>query len=302
MTPHFCGGVSRKRGVKGVKVVYALNKKVIEKAFLEGRQLSGLQELYFEQKELTEKARELWLQLFGASESAVLYQPTIFGGVYPDGSVSSKEPYVGFSGNVYEANKILSAADLESILTEIAEKKAALEAEIPKRREEWLKARQRIEEKKKIEKEAEERRRQRFATLPWVKELIERIALSQKIDDEKARFCRKFGLLEEDLTVQVISDEPFVRLTAIVPVVFEGVVRELKIVNKLYKDKGVDTGEWKKAEFSSLSLMIAEALSEIFNGHTRIVYDYEDGEAWLNVETESDTIEVAKAELERADS
>jgi len=294
---------------------YKLSDKGKQAGILAGQDLAYDQTLQFQPNEISEKARQLWVQLFGSATYARLYTPEIRDGkVYDDGSADSTAPHIA-QGDTFEADKVLVAADLEAVLTTVIAQKQALEAELPQRKEAWQKARQAYEQRKaaketereKAESEkkiAEEAREQRMAKLPWVKVLAKKLQVVEAGKTEVDRFCAKFGLAPEDLTIQNISSKPYVRITVTVPVTVAGMERDLKITNATYEDIGDGdymAGEWKDAEFSDFSKAIAEVLAEIFNGKVVTVSNYERGDAWLNIVCQGDTIEVASCQLERED-
>lgn len=142
---------------------------------------------------------------------------------------------------------------------------------------------------------------ERCAELPWVKQLVKKLTVSEEIHSEINRFCQKFSLTPKNLQMQNISDKPYVRLTATVPINVANMERKLKISNRIYGDVGEDVGEWKSPKFSDFAHEVAKGLAEIFNGKIVVVYNYKYGEAWLNVVTENDTIEVENCVLERED-
>jgi hypothetical protein len=297
-----------------VKVEYRLSEKARAEGIKQGQELSSDQTLVFQPSDLSEKARELWVQLFGSATYITLCLPNIEGGyVWSDGSASEQPPQVRFSGDRYESDKILTVNDLEAVLTEIIAKKAKLEAEISERTAKWQKARAaytahllerkaKEEAEKKAKAEAEQAKAQRMANLPWVKQLTQKLAVESEAEAEIKRFCQKFALQPEDIKTDSISDKPYVRITATVPITVSGMERELKITNKIFSDVGQDPySEYLPAEFSDLCHAIAEALAEILNGKVTTIYNYDRGEAYLNVVTGSDTIEVASCDLERSD-
>ena len=90
-------------------------------------------------------------------------------------------------------------------------------------------------------------------------------------------------------------------MTAVVPIVIGNVERDLRITNRIYSDIGEDPGYLMGPRFSDLSWEIADALAEYFKGYARVVRNFERREAYLNVESGTDTIQVAYCDLEPAD-
>jgi len=298
-----------------MKMEYKLSEKAKQAGIIAGQDLAYNQTLQFQPSEISEKARQLWVQIFGSATYATLRSYKIHRGtIYDDGLADDTAPFVG-SGDTYEADKVLTSTDLEAVLQDVVTQKQALEAELPQRKEAWQKARQAYEQRKaqgKAEREqaeaekakAEKQQKQRYAELPWVKTLTQKLAVTEEAHAEISRFCAKFSLAPEDLQVQNISDKPYVRLTATVPIQVAGMERDLKISNRTYEDVGDEeymADEWKSPEFSDFAHAVAKGLAEILSGKVVTVCNYERGDAWLNVVSEGDTVEVASSELERED-
>lgn len=123
--------------------------------------------------------------------------------------------------------------------------------------------------------------------LGWVKELDSKV-IDKNIEKEKDRFCEKFELSKEDLSTSEVRGKPYIRLESEVSVLRGR--REVKITNRpSVGDKIEDV------EFGAESREVAEALAEIFDGEEKKVAM--DGDAYLVVEADGDTIEVAQANL-----
>lgn len=292
-----------------MKMEYCLSDKAMQAEILAGRTPSQYQTLEFQPSEVSEKARQLWMQIFGSATNVTLYTPAIRGGhVYDGGSASSDPPRLD-NGDRYEADKVLAAADLEAVLTSVVAQKQALEAELPQRHETWQKARhaylarkakEKIQrEKAEAEKKAKvEAQAKHIANLPWVKQLTEKLDIVDKSHAEVSRFLTKFTLAPEDIQTQSVSDSPYVRISVTVPVTVAGMERELKITNRTYEDVGEDEySQFENPEFSDLAEEIAKALAEVFSGEVQVVANYDRREAYLNVVTEGDTIQVATCDI-----
>jgi hypothetical protein len=298
-----------------MKIWYKLSDKARAEGIKDGKELEEDQRLEFVASDLTPKARELWVQLFGNLTQVTLRTPVIRGGrVWSDGSADDDPPCVSW-GDEYKADKVLAVSDLEAVLSSIAAQRAALEAEIlPQRRAEWQKARvayearlaerkAKEEAEKKAEAEAEQAKAQRMANLPWVKQLTQKLTVLSEAEAEIKRFCQKFALERMDIQTDSISDKPYVRITTTVPITVNGMRRDLNITNKVFTQpqEGYEEEQYLPAEFSDLAHSIAKTLAEIFNGETEIVYNYKREEAYLNVVSPPDTIKVASCTLERDD-
>ena len=155
-----------------------------------------------------------------------------------------------------------------------------------------------IEQKKREEEERkkkEERRKEMLKNIEWVNKLIQEINMETEKKKEKERFLKKFNLTEDFIVDEYeVSDKPFVHIEAEIDLSLCGINRKLKIYNHTFEN---DDRGWEKTHdgFSDLSKLIAEKLAKIFNGEIKEVRTIH--EAFLNVVTENDTIEVASNDL-----
>lgn len=148
-------------------------------------------------------------------------------------------------------------------------------------------------------KRVEETRIQRLAALPWVRELNFIVSTKSLQEAEIRRFADKFQLQQDDIETVEISSEPWVRITATLPIKIGGADWQLKLSNRTYTSIGSEEDYCQEfPKFSDFSERIADALVAIFDGQHVEVRNYKKSLAYLNVETESDTIEVAVNEAD----
>lgn len=293
-----------------MELEYKLSDKARQKLLKQGEEYSeAYQTVEFQPADLTPEARECWVEMFGTDTVAKLRPFEIYGGqIYEDGSVSSDEPYVSYALDWLEQDEILTPQTVSQAILQLHKQYNEVKTQLKECLPEWQKARKQYEEKlakqkaeekaEKEKREAEEKARQeRLANLGWIKQLTQKVAIESEKEAEIKRFCEKFELEPTDLQVDDISDKPYVRLSAIIPVTIGGFERTLEITNKVYHDIG-ENYEWEEPEFSDLCKAIADALAEIFNGEVKIVTDFNRGISYLNVVANGDTINVATAELE----
>ena len=153
-----------------------------------------------------------------------------------------------------------------------------------------------------VAKQREAERLQRMTKLPWVKQLTEKLQIAETGKTEIDRFCTKFSLAYGDIQVQNIASKPYVRISATVEISAAGNDRRLEISNRTYDQVGEDEySQYKSAEFSDFSYAVAKALAEIFQGEVKEIYNYDRREAYLNVECQGDTIQIASTDLESDD-
>ncbi len=159
-----------------------------------------------------------------------------------------------------------------------------------KRKEEEERARKEAEEKAK-----EEAKRKALEQIEWVKELVNAMNIEQETQKERQRFLKKFQITEDFITDEYeISNKPYVRIQAEIDLSLLGIDRKLKIYNYIFEDSREDE-DYQYYNFSDLSKAIAKKLAEIFNGE--VIVRESDGTAYLNVETEHDTINIASIDV-----
>ncbi len=155
-----------------------------------------------------------------------------------------------------------------------------------------------IEQKKREEEERkkkEERKKEMLKNIEWINKLIQEINMETEKKKEKERFLKKFNLIEDFIVDEYeVSDKPFVHIEAEIDLSLCGINRKLKIYNHTFEN---DDRGWEKTHdgFSDLSKLIAEKLAKIFSGE--VIEVRTTHEAFLNVITENDTIEVASNDL-----
>jgi len=294
-----------------VELKYKLSDKKVQQLFLAGEDYEAYRKVEFSLNNLTPEARKAWLEMFGTATHAELKTFDRAGGkIWQDGSVSSETPRLVQWGNWIEQDEILTPETVSDTILALHKQykkaKTELEAYIPKWQqalETYQQRKAEVEAKKKAEAEArakaEKERKQRIANLPWVQQLTQKLTVQTEADAEIQRFLTKFSLNPKDITTQTISDKPYVRISATVPIIVAGKERTLEITNRKYDDVvGEGDGE---AEFSDLCMAIAKSLAEIFKGEIQTVYNYNRDEAYLNVVTENDTINIATTDLEAND-
>ena len=162
--------------------------------------------------------------------------------------------------------------------------------EIYKQKIEEERARKEAEEKAK-----EEAKRRALEQIEWVKKLVNEINIEQETEKERQRFLKKFQITEDFITDEYeISNKPFIRIQAEIDLSLLGIDRKLKIYNYIFEDSREDE-DYQYYNFSDLSKAIAEKLAKIFNGE--VIVRETDGTAYLNVETEHDTINIASIDV-----
>lgn len=299
-----------------MQIKYELTQQKEQELFLAGQEHDETRGVEFALTDLTIEARQAWATMFGRTQTHVeLRKYAIRDGIiYKDGSVDDDHPRLS-RGEWFEQPDFITPQNVSEVIMQLyqqfIEKKTELDAYMPK----WEAALDTYQQRKakaeadqKAAKEAtakaEAEAEAKIAALPWVKQLITELAKQTAGEEELKRFCDKFQLPPEIVQKEVISDKPYLRLTIKIPITIdEFSERTLKIFNRGFENisERADEDYWKPAEFSDLSHAIAKILAKIFGGEIQTISNYDRGEAWLNVWTCPDTIEVSSCKLERDD-
>ena len=181
--------------------------------------------------------------------------------------------------------------------------KEKIRAEFEERRKKREEERKKAEQEKKEKEEKERKIREALLSKDWVKQLKEKMDISDKRQKEIERFKNKYGLIDEELQISETSEKPYVHITAKIDLRPIGIDRTLYIRNYL-PDQFANVDEVGKEVFSDYSQEVASKLAEILDHEIVVFDDSEDDEykynAYLVVVDKGnhDNIEVASTEIE----
>jgi hypothetical protein len=164
-------------GVKDMKLEYCLSDKAIKQLFLACEDYSRRRVVELQLADLTQEAREAWLELYGINDYAELKAYAVFHGeIYSGGSVESTPPQAS-TNYFYLQDEILTPQTVSNAVLQALVSKRQAEAEAKKRLPEWEEARKQYEQRRAEEtKEAEAIQKAEELMQPTIEKLEKRIS------------------------------------------------------------------------------------------------------------------------------
>jgi hypothetical protein len=293
-----------------LKIEYVISKKLQDQIFIEkGEKIATTQEITIDADKLSVAARKMWTELYGTRETVKPKKYALRTGIFSENSISDNPPSIEYDTD-FESAQVLTDVDFEMLVKTIYAQYNEIAAQLPTANANYkillakIKAAEEAKQAEKIAKEkTEEYLKLRQQNKAWIQQLKTKISIETSQQTEIERFKKAFELDNAELQKSNSISKPFISLKASVPVFINAGEKTLIIRNYNFTD--TDTGHnsecYSEGIFSELSHKIADTLAEIFAGKKVIVNDYDNRDTYLMVKIESDSIEIAKADMNSND-